>query len=97
MNGFRLNPGEMPMPLYEYYCDNCEYLFETEVKMADRLKPTTQPCPSCEKSDKITQYIGISHIGDPVSLGIKRVPNGFNEVLRNIQREHPTGHVNIRD
>ena len=35
------------MPLYEYYCDNCEGVFETLRTMREASEPS--PCPVCDR------------------------------------------------
>lgn len=35
------------MPTYEYSCYSCEHRFDAAYKIADRLKPESEPCPAC--------------------------------------------------
>ena len=35
------------MPNYDYRCHMCDYTFEKQLLIADRNKPTKEPCPKC--------------------------------------------------
>ena len=37
------------MPMYDYMCDACEFIFEENLSMNDRDKPTKKKCPNCGK------------------------------------------------
>jgi len=36
------------MPLYQYYCDKCDYRLEESCKISDRNLPVDKRCPACE-------------------------------------------------
>jgi putative FmdB family regulatory protein len=38
------------MPLYEYYCDHCDGIFETLRQMREASEPA--PCPVCDRDGK---------------------------------------------
>ena len=38
------------MPTYNYECNKCEHLWEQYMTIADREKPTQEPCPKCKKA-----------------------------------------------
>ena len=37
------------MPMYDYYCNTCEHIFEDLNTMANSDKPTKEPCPECNE------------------------------------------------
>lgn len=47
------------MPLYDYYCDDCEYQFDDFNPYAERH---TSPCPKCSKSSRklLTIAVGVA-------------------------------------
>lgn len=45
------------MPLYEYVCDECEYIFERIEK-----EPTTHDCPNCGKKVHINYGALTTHV-----------------------------------
>lgn len=74
------------MPIYDYKCPACEHQFEKTVKMANYLD--AQDCPECStKSDRFV--VGCPSLGDPMRLGLKKPPEAFKEVLRNIHARTP--------
>jgi hypothetical protein len=63
------------------------------MKIVDCDLPTTQPCPSCSELS-VTKTITAPGIGDPVRLGITKVPSDFQKyVLGRIKEAHPRGNV----
>ena len=76
----------LKMPTYDYYCGSCEHTFEEQLLIKDRNKPTKKPCPKCGKKD-IRKLVGAPGIGDAVSLGRKKIDNGFREVLSKIEEK----------
>ena len=41
------------MPTYNYECKKCEHLWEQYTSIADREKPTKEPCPKCGKTGEV--------------------------------------------
>ena len=76
----------LKMPTYDYYCGACEHTFEEQLLIKDRNKPTKKPCPKCGKND-IRKLVGAPGIGDAVSLGRKKIDNGFRDVLSKIEEK----------
>ena len=79
------------MPLYDYACNNCGYEFETNLKVSDRHKPTTEPCPECGKLtiDKQINMPQNSCI-DPFRLdGRIKHNDDFRETMRYIKNGNP--------
>lgn len=86
------------MPLYDYKCETCGHIFEKNLKMVDRNKPTIEPCPKCGEV-AVKPYMGNTapSLADPIRLGRQKPPSGFNEVLRNIQKISPGNTIKVRD
>ena len=71
--------------MYSYQCQKCEHSFDGLHSMAEMHLPTTQPCPECQEEGTVIKTIGgAPAIGDPVRLGVRRIDNGFKEVLQRI-------------
>jgi len=83
------------MPAYDYKCKSCENVFEQFRTIAKRNEPSE--CPECG-STEVEMSFGNSSlkIGDPVHLGLKKVDDGFKEVLKHIKKNHPHGKMKIR-
>ena len=77
------------MPFYKYGCSECSHEFEEFKTLAKCDVPLSEPCPSCYKIGYITRLISGADICDPVSLGVRKVPSGYNEVIKNIKKHHP--------
>ena len=75
--------------IYEYECQNCNYLFERTLKLVDRLIPTEEPCPECGQLE-VQQYLGTMLYVDSHKLMTSRKPDsGFREVLAKIHENTP--------
>jgi putative FmdB family regulatory protein len=85
------------MPIYEFECSECTHGFEQFETIANINKPLEEKCPKCEHKGSIIRLISGSEICDPVSLGIRKVPSGYNEVIKNIQKAHPGNTIEVRD
>jgi putative FmdB family regulatory protein len=85
------------MPVYEYGCSECSHEFEEFKTMAKYDVPLSKPCPSCYKIGYITRLISGAEICDPISLGVTKVPKGYNEVIKNIKKHHPGNHIEVRE
>lgn len=78
------------MPFYDYRCVNCEDTFEKFLKIADVDLPLSEPCHNCSVEGKIEKIISSPSIGDPVRLGVTKVPSDFQKyVLGRIKERHP--------
>ena len=85
------------MPFYLYECSKCSHQFE-EFKIIDEYDvPLNEPCPSCYKIGYIQRLISGAEICDPVSLGVRKVPAGYNEVVKNIKKNHPGNTIELRE
>ena len=85
------------MPVYEYGCNECSHEFEEFKTMAEYDVPLREPCPSCYKVGYISRLISGADICDPVSLGVKKVPTGYNEVIKNIKKSYPGNTIEVRE
>jgi putative FmdB family regulatory protein len=85
------------MPLYNYKCEACNHEFEAALKIADRDLPITEPCPKCQVQGQVLKTIsGAPSLGDPVRLGIRKMDNGFKEVLQKIHANNPGSNLNSK-
>ena len=85
------------MPFYEYGCSECSHEFEEFKTMAEYDEPLSEPCPSCYKIGYITRLISGAEICDPISLGVRKVPKDYNEVVKNIKKSYPGNHIEVRE
>ena len=85
------------MPFYEYGCNECSHQFEEFKVIAEYDVPLSEPCPSCYKVGYIDRLISGAEICDPVSLGVRKVPAGYNEVVKNIKKNIPGNNIELRE
>ncbi|MEO2084923.1 MAG: zinc ribbon domain-containing protein [Marinoscillum sp.] len=85
------------MPYYEFECEKCSHKFEEFQTIANIDVPLKAGCPSCKEDGHIQRLISGADICDPVSLGVRKVPTGYNEVIKNIQKNHPGNTIQVRD
>ena len=85
------------MPFYEYGCNECSHEFEEFKTIAEYDVPLSEPCPSCYKVGYIDRLISGAEICDPVSLGVRKVPKGYNEVIKNIKKSYPGNTLEVRE
>ncbi len=84
------------MPYYEFECEKCSHKFEEFQTIANIDVPLKAGCPSCKKKGCVQRLISGADICDPVSVGVRKVPSGYNEVVRNIQKNHPLNTMEVR-
>jgi hypothetical protein len=64
--------------------------------MSENDLPTLDPCPYCSAT-KVEQIITTVPLwGDPVHLGVRRLPGEWSEFLRNLKKKNPNSNVNDR-
>ena len=85
------------MPFYEYGCSECSHEFEEFKIIAEYDVPLSEPCPSCYKVGYIDRLISGAEICDPVSVGVRKVPKGYNEVIKNIKKNYPGNTIEVRE
>jgi len=69
------------MPLYDFRCSDCSTVFDVMCKISER---ESQACPSCDSKNYKAHHIGMAPLGDAVRLGVRRIDDGFREVLHKI-------------
>jgi len=69
------------MPLYTFKCNSCNEVFDVLCSIAER---ENQACPKCESKEYEHHHISPLILGDPVRLGVRRIDDGFREVLSKI-------------
>lgn len=85
------------MPFYEYRCDKCGCIFDKRLSIADRKSPESEPCPSCNETGHVLQYIGEPpplHSGDGIANSAK-VPGYFKDVLRGIKKANRGSTIDV--
>ena len=85
------------MPFYEYGCSECLHEFEEFKTIAEYDIPLSEPCPSCYKIGYIQRLISGAEICDPVSVGVRKVPKEYNEVVKNIKKNYPGNTIELRE
>ena len=82
------------MPYYDYKCYSCEHEFELNMKIADRNKPTEEPCPKCSEREVIHK-LATPFIGDPWHHAGKKPDEGFKDRLKEIKKHHRHNTINV--
>ena len=85
------------MPFYDFGCSECSHEFETFKTIAEYDIPLNEPCPSCYKVGYVQRLVSGAEICDPISLGVRKVPAGYNEVIKNIKKSYPGNTIEVRD
>ncbi len=85
------------MPNYIFECSECTHSFEQFETIANIDNPLKEPCPKCEHKGSIIRLVGHSQIVDPVSIGLKKVPKDFNDLLHNMNARVPGVDIKVRD
>ena len=60
----------------------------------EEVKPLSEPCPSCYKIGYIDRLIYASEICEPQRVGVRKVPSGYKEVIKNIKKHYPGNTLN---
>lgn len=78
------------MPLYDYSCSDCEHTFTKNLRMAENKKPESEPCPSCGKSNTISQQLlSAPALGNSINMGLRKHDSGFKEVMEKMHAGVP--------
>jgi putative FmdB family regulatory protein len=72
------------MPTYDYRCKDCGNEFEVICKISEM--DDKKVCPECSCEDTERFIGGAPSIGDPIRLGLRKVPDGFKDVLKKIDK-----------
>lgn len=75
------------MAYYDFICHDCGHTWVEQLSMVnyDEEKPTE--CPECH-SENMGRHIhagNMPNIGDPVAMGVKKVPSDFKQHMSNIK------------
>lgn len=73
------------MALYDFICNECKNIWEVSCKISDR--DTSRECPVCGSGKVERHHTQGLTMGDPVHLGLKKVPEGFKDVMNNIKNK----------
>ena len=76
------------MPTYTYICNSCNYRFEEMLKISERKRPLQEPCEKCGENT-VSQTIVQVNVGDPIALGVKKIPKDFKEGVLDKARKVP--------
>lgn len=78
------------MPFYSYKCKVCEEAFEKNESIANRDKPTKEPCPACGTEHSVVKCVVAPHGTVDSRINLYKVANskvaGFNDRLKTIHR-----------
>ena len=85
------------MPFYDFKCDECSYTFEEFQTILNIDVPLEQPCPSCYKVGYISRLVYAAEICEPQRVGVRKVPSGYKEVIKNIKKHHPGNTIELRE
>jgi hypothetical protein len=65
----------------------CNHVFEKNMLISERKKPTMEPCPECSKSD-VTLQLATPYHGDPWRFTGKKPDAAFRDRLKEIKKSH---------
>ena len=89
------------MPVYNFECTKCENIFESYQTIKNIDKPLKMACPSCMKNGYLIRLVGSPNLGEPRFLestpGRPKPSEGFNDVLRNMNKTIPGANIKVRD
>lgn len=86
------------MPTYDYVCSNCEHQFEEIKKIDDRLMPTTQPCPNCNKSGTVELALAAPSLVNPLRVdGLRKHNTQFKDRISQIKHKLGRAGKNLKD
>ena len=76
------------MPLYEFECTECGYVFDEFLSVSNRHVPIENGCPKCNEMS-VRSVLSTPPIADPVRLGRIKPSEGFRDLLKNIKKRTP--------
>ena len=76
------------MPLYQFYCEKCDNVFDEMVHLNGKKPPSRRKCPECKKSAKRFYNVEFSARVGGVTEKTKRVGREFAEKGFNKQQAH---------
>lgn len=83
------------MPNYTYRCTSCNEKLDLFLPMAKQKEPTEKPCSVCNEKTVIYDIKdNCPSLGDPVALGVQKVPEAFQRgVLDRIEKNVPGNRI----
>ena len=76
------------MPLYQFYCEKCDNVFDEMVHLNGKKPPSRRKCPECKKSAKRFYNVEISARVGGITEKTKRVGREWAEKGYNKQQAH---------
>lgn len=76
------------MPLYQFYCEKCDNVFDEMVHLNGKKPPSRRKCPECSKFAKRFYNVEISARVGGITEKTKRVGREFAEKGFNKQQAH---------
>jgi len=76
------------MPLYQFYCEKCDNVFDEMVHLNGKKPPSRRKCPECHKSAKRFYNVDIGVKIGGITEKTKRVGREFAEKGFNKQQAH---------
>jgi putative FmdB family regulatory protein len=76
------------MPLYQFYCEKCDNVFDEMVHLNGKKPPSRRKCPECHKSAKRFYNVDIGVKVGGITEKTKRVGREFAEKGFNKQQAH---------
>jgi len=73
------------MPMYSFKCNDCSEVFDVICSISNRDQ---QECPKCLSKNYESHHTSPLSVGDPVRLGVRRIDDGFREVLSKVNSAH---------
>jgi len=72
--------------IYEYKCQGCGHEFSESLKIEDRDRPLSAPCPHCHQENVVTRvFNGMSIAYSGFKSNVTRAGSGWNDVLKKIK------------
>ena len=82
------------MPSYTYKCNNCGYIFELILPMAQNDTPTFEPCPQCHSATVLQIIVTPPQISESDILSIpKRLSGEWKDFMGRIAQKNPGSEI----
>lgn len=81
------------MPIYDFRCKSCKHEWTVMCSIATKDDPKV--CPECGNIESEQVILGAPSLGDPVRLGVRKMDDGFREVLSKVSEK--TYRSNLKD
>ena len=77
------------MPTYDFACKKCNHNFDLYLKIEEREKPLSEPCPKCNKKKSVYRNYNdyTQSIGADATLNENKVTGGrWNELMGRMKK-----------